>query len=229
MKVIIFEHSDGSIATTNPQEGARLAFSITLADGAVLPVGADKHPVRVDTILRGWPVIGATANWAETEDELAAKIAAKDIPVTVTDAPDIVRQKMGKDLAPDQRAPDMMLRAVALRYGIAFVETPFQIIDEAAVPQDWTFRNAWKAVGLDVQIDMPKAREIHKNKLRELRAPQLAALDVEYYRADEAGDAALKKQIVARKQALRDATADPRIAAATTPEQLKAVIPDVLT
>ena len=102
-------------------------------------------------------------------------------------------------------------------------------VSDVEIPDDRDFRDAWKDTGSGVVIVMSKAREIHKSKLRKLRTPKLAALDVEYQRADEAGDVAGKKQIAARKQALRDVTADPRIAAATTPEQLKAVIPDVLT
>jgi len=100
-------------------------------------------------------------------------------------------------------------------------------IDASEVPTDRTFRNAWQDTGV-IGVNMPKAREIHKNNLRQIRAPLLAALDIAYQRADEAGDAALKVEIAAKKQALRDVTADPRIITAQTPEELKAVIPDVL-
>ena len=95
------------------------------------------------------------------------------------------------------------------------------------VTADRTFRDAWGDIG-KVSVNMPKAREIQKNALRTLRTPKLAALDVEYSRADEKGDATLKASIAAKKQLLRDVTADPRIAAAQTPEELKAVIPEVL-
>ena len=57
---------------------------------------------------------------------------------------------------------------------------------------------------------------------------KLAALDVEYQHADERGDVAEKARIAAKKQALRDVTADPAIEAAQTPEALKAVWPDIL-
>lgn len=103
-----------------------------------------------------------------------------------------------------------------------------QIVDESAIPSDRTFRNAWKAGTGCVEHDMDRAREIHRNRLRAERAPKLAALDVEYQRADEAGDAGAKRAIAAQKQALRDAPADPCIAEATTPEELKAAIPESL-
>ena len=76
-----------------------------------------------------------------------------------------------------------------------------------------------------ITIDMTKAREVLRDKIREDRKPKLAALDVEYMQAIEADDDAAKQAVQTKKQALRDATADPAIEAATTPEQLKAMIP----
>ena len=69
-------------------------------------------------------------------------------------------------------------------------------------------------------IDMAKAREIHKNKIREARTPKLAELDIEFQKALETG--ASTTDIVAKKQALRDAPADSGIAAASDAEALKA-------
>lgn len=79
-----------------------------------------------------------------------------------------------------------------------------------------------------ITVDMAKARDIQRDRIREMRAPVLAELDIAYQRADEQGDAEAKADIAARKQALRDATKDPAIDAAKTPEELKAVIPDAL-
>jgi hypothetical protein len=99
--------------------------------------------------------------------------------------------------------------------------------DTDEIPSDRTFRGAWKDTGV-VSVDMPKAREIHREKLRELRAPKLVALDIEYMRADERADSAEKSRIALKKQALRDVTEDPRIESASTPDELKAVLPEVL-
>lgn len=98
-------------------------------------------------------------------------------------------------------------------------------VDEADIPTDRSFRNAWTRDGKTVAHDMEKCRNIHRERLRLARAPKLAALDVEYQRADEADDKAAKVSIAKQKQSLRDVTADPRIDAATTPEELKAVWP----
>ena len=69
-------------------------------------------------------------------------------------------------------------------------------------------------------IDMAKAREIHKNNIRIARKPKLAELDVEFQKALETG--ASTTDIVAKKQALRDAPADSGIAAASDTDALKA-------
>lgn len=77
-----------------------------------------------------------------------------------------------------------------------------------------------------ITIDMNKARDIHRARIRDARAPLFAALDVAYQRATETG--ADTSAIVAKKQALRDVTSDPAIDAAQTTEQLKAVWPAIL-
>lgn len=71
-----------------------------------------------------------------------------------------------------------------------------------------------------ININMDKARDIHRDKIRAARNPLLAAKDVEFQRALESG--ADTATIVSEKQALRDAPAAAVIDAATTPEQLKA-------
>ena len=68
--------------------------------------------------------------------------------------------------------------------------------------------------------DMAKAREIHKTNIRIAREPKLAELDIEFQKAQETG--ATTTDIVAKKQALRDAPADSGIAAASDTDALKA-------
>ena len=69
-------------------------------------------------------------------------------------------------------------------------------------------------------IDMAKAREIHKTRIREARTSKLAELDIEFQKALETG--ASTTDIVAKKQALREAPADAGIAAASDADALKA-------
>ena len=69
-------------------------------------------------------------------------------------------------------------------------------------------------------IDMAKAREIHKKNIRIAREPKLAELDIEFQKALETG--ASTTDIVAKKQALRDAPADSGITSAADTDALKA-------
>jgi hypothetical protein len=69
-------------------------------------------------------------------------------------------------------------------------------------------------------IDMAKAKEIHKEKIRTARTPKLAELDIEFQKALETS--ASTTDIVAKKQALRDAPAASSIGSATTTDELKA-------
>lgn len=89
------------------------------------------------------------------------------------------------------------------------------------VPTDRTFRGAWQFNGDAVDVDMTAALAIHKGNLRAERKPRLDALDVEYMKALEAGTGA--DAIAAQKATLRDITDDARLAAATTPDELKAL------
>ena len=71
-----------------------------------------------------------------------------------------------------------------------------------------------------ITIDMAKAKEIHKTRIRAARPEKFAELDIEFQRALETS--ADTSAIIAKKQALRDAPADSAIDAATTESELKA-------
>jgi hypothetical protein len=70
-----------------------------------------------------------------------------------------------------------------------------------------------------IKINLSKAKDITKDRLRAERAPLLEALDVQFQRALETN--ADTTEIVAEKQRLRDITqlAD----TATTPDELKQI------
>lgn len=101
--------------------------------------------------------------------------------------------------------------------------TGWRRISPEDLPATRAYRGAWTDTGVRIEHDMVKARDIHREKLRRARAPLLAALDVEYQLADEQNDTKGKRAVAARKQALRDAPADPRIAQAETIEQLASI------
>ena len=89
-------------------------------------------------------------------------------------------------------------------------------------PSDRHFRNAWAISGKVIAEDMTKAKEIFKNKIREVRSPLLEAEDVVYMKALEADDASAKTASVNKKKALRDAPAAQAITDADTIDKLKA-------
>lgn len=81
---------------------------------------------------------------------------------------------------------------------------------------------------MPIVINMQKAIEIKKDMIRAERQPLLAALDIEMIKAIEFGDLSKQSEISAKKQSLRDATIDPVVLNATTPEELKAATPVAL-
>ncbi len=71
-----------------------------------------------------------------------------------------------------------------------------------------------------IKTDMAVAKEIHKTNIRRARKLKLEELDVEFQKAQETG--ASTTDIVAKKNALRNAPADSAIDAATDEAALKA-------
>lgn len=94
------------------------------------------------------------------------------------------------------------------------------IVDTADLPEaDNDFFNAWEQSGGVVTINLDKAKELTKERLRAERAPLLAAQDVKYMRALEAGEDT--SAIVAEKQRLRDVTS--LVDSCTDTQQLRAL------
>ena len=77
---------------------------------------------------------------------------------------------------------------------------------------------------MKIQVNINKAKDITKDKLREERKPLLESLDVQFQRALETG--ADTSDIVAKKQLLRDAPAT--VDSMATVEELKsATLPTI--
>lgn len=183
---IVYKNADGVLCVCGPAAGARLATAIELLDGTVL---RSSRPVPVDSFARIWPIEGATAVWAETEDEFVDRIVIKDIPVDATDV---------------------------------------HVIDATDVPSDRSFREAWTTTGNGIQVDIDRARDIHRARIRSARDAELIKLDIAYIRADETGDTIEKNRIAAAKQLLRDAPAYDGIASASSLDELKALTLDAI-
>ena len=94
------------------------------------------------------------------------------------------------------------------------------IVQESELPQaDNDFFNAWELANGVVTVNLTKAKEITKTRLRAERAPLLAAQDVLFQRALETG--ADTSAIVAEKQRLRDVTS--LVDGCTTTAELRAL------
>lgn len=106
----------------------------------------------------------------------------------------------------------------------------YRIVTRDKLPSDRYFRDAWTDSNPTdtVDVDMPKARDIHKKHLRRMRQPKLEALDIEFLKALEEKDDTKMAEIAAKKQALRDVTKDPGISSKRNPDTLKAYIPSIL-
>ena len=76
-----------------------------------------------------------------------------------------------------------------------------------------------------IKVNTDKAKEIWLEHYRRARTPLLEKLDLEYMRADESSNDALKKEIASKKQALRDVT---KTDLPNTLEEIKSTWPEIL-
>jgi len=91
------------------------------------------------------------------------------------------------------------------------------IIERESLPEDTDFFDAFVLNGKTVTVDLEKAKEVTRKRLRAERTPLLEAQDVAFQRALETG--ADTTAIVAEKQRLRDITNLPN--SCTDLEQLR--------
>tara|TARA_Y100000114_G_C11659330_1_gene278222 strand:- start:189 stop:560 length:372 start_codon:yes stop_codon:yes gene_type:complete len=104
------------------------------------------------------------------------------------------------------------------------VDKDGNIIDQSAatIPSDKYFRNAWALSGSVITEDLTVAKQLFKEKIREVRKPLLDEQDVLFMKALEDGDTSAQNTIKTKKQTLRDAPAASAITNASNITQLKA-------
>lgn len=106
--------------------------------------------------------------------------------------------------------------------------TGWRFTDPTEIPRDRTYRAAWVDDGKAIVHDLPRAKDVHRKRIRRLRGGALAELDGQWMRAFGKKDAASAEQIEAKRQRWRDAPADLRIETASSIEDLKAIeLPEV--
>ena len=91
-------------------------------------------------------------------------------------------------------------------------------VGDLEIPTDRTFRNAWEHND-GIKVNVPKAKDITKNRLRAERKPLLEAQDILFQRALETGEST--EEIVKEKQRLRDITK--QVDSLTSLDELKAL------
>lgn len=126
--------------------------------------------------------------------------------------PEVIEHQIRKWRALDSSAP----RPAPLRWYIA---------KPGDIPTDRDYRNAMVAHPTEARVvhDMVMARELHRQLLRTERTERLLLLDYDWMQATREKDVTAVAAVDAQKQALLDVTDDPRIEAAATVEDLKAI------
>ena len=127
--------------------------------------------------------------------------------------------------ATDENIFDEVLRT---SFGEGRSVARYRRVSPSEVPQDRTYRNAWKDDGTAIVHDMPKAREIHRDRLRRMRVPLFEQNDIALADALVEGDEVARQAAVARRNALRDVTKHSAIDTAQTIEELKTAVPSAL-
>lgn len=89
-------------------------------------------------------------------------------------------------------------------------------------PSSRLFRDAWSLSGTVITEDVTVAKEIFKDKIREVRANLLKDEDTVFMKALEDDDATAKADSKTKKNNLRNAPAASAITSATTIDELKA-------
>lgn len=99
-----------------------------------------------------------------------------------------------------------------------------RIVEDSQLP-DREFRDAWTFEG---KVDLAKAKEIWKRKIRLIRDQKLKDLDVKWMQAMERGEIKIAAAIASQKQVLRDLTEREELTQATSLEEIKSFWPDIL-
>ncbi len=99
------------------------------------------------------------------------------------------------------------------------------VVDISAIPNDRTFRDAWKKNGSKIRIDLPEARLIHQDKIDRIKDREMKRIAENIVIQQALGNdiTALQDKIQDIQTAIDNV--GPNINAAGTPAVLKAVWP----
>lgn len=107
----------------------------------------------------------------------------------------------------------------------------YRIVTREDIPVDQTYRDCWRLSEREndlIAIDVDKAKEVWKKKMRNARELIFPKLDTDFFRALEFADIDKQKEIAERKRLLREVTALPELENAKTVEEIEAIWPEYL-
>jgi len=102
--------------------------------------------------------------------------------------------------------------------------TKYTIVPSDTVPRDRTFREAL-TFETAFSFDLPKAKQVHLDRIRVIRNQELDKLDKDWMKATGRGDQQAAADVEAKRQVLRDLPATLGIAEARTVDELKGCWP----
>ena len=136
-----------------------------------------------------------------------------------------------------QRIAELMADGMTEAAAIAVIQAKdvpadasnIEVMDGTLIPSTRQFRDAWTkpAVGAPV-VDMPKARIMHMDRIRQARNQKLTGLDIDYQIADDNDNAPKKAAVTQERRELRDLPANTDLDQFSTPETLDAFWPTEL-
>jgi len=110
-----------------------------------------------------------------------------------------------------------------------FILIDGRLLPAADQPPESELQGAFRATAKGkISVHMPTAREIARDMVRQARADRFKAVDDLRNQALDEDDVALRARVKAKARELKDAPADPRIDAATTPAGLLAAVEAVI-
>jgi len=175
-----------------------MLYALTRNDGSIALTCVMPKEVTKDGKTLPVVFVDATSKKLRTNDENGAEI--------IFDLPTDDMRAVVADSVPGATLTFYDITEIVANYPDPIAS--YTEIKVAEVPTTRAYRNAWAVNGTTIGYSMPKARDIHRDKLREARKPMLEALDVAYQRADEQDNGPEKRRIAAEKQKLRDITAN---------------------
>lgn len=193
---------DKEIIWTNPINGKAI---ITIPSNNIyVPVDLVEPPTKKDLVCFQNDVPGVT------------------IEATVPGNPEKIIKPTHRKATPEEIA-DITIPLVCEKQNIdPSLVTGYHVVNRVkSMSMDNYFRDAWVINDGEIDVDMTKAVDVHKEKLRQERAELFAPLDLEQKKALVSGDTTKVQEVEAKLQALRDVTNHQEIASAATLDELK--------